>query len=104
MNFRSAVSLLLVGILTAACGRGLYIHHIGQYEKVIRTYTEHDEPDVTFLISKWDTVFRKWRITSDTAVILYQVDTRTQICRWGEQIVPCEGLKRDPDMRLYIDW
>ena len=104
MKLRAAFSLFAIIAFATACGRGMYIHHIGQYEKVVRTYTEADEPGVTFLISKWDTVFRKWRITDDTAVILYQVDTRTQICRWGAQIVPCQNVKRDPDMRLYIDW
>ncbi len=97
-------SILTVGLLALGCGRGLILRQIEQNEKIVRTYSEPDDPDATIVISRWDTIVRKWRVTSNTAAVLYQVDTRTQICRSGSQIVPCENIKRDPDMALYIAW
>ena len=98
--------LLVVAVVTCTngCGRGLIVRNIGQHDQIVRTYELHDGEDATIVISKWGTMVRKWRVTDDTAGVLYQVDTTARICRSGRDVVPCENVKRDTDMAGYIDW
>jgi len=100
----SACWIAAVGISAVGCGRGLIVRNIGQHEQIVRTYESHSGDDSTIVISKWGTIVRKWRVTDDTSGVLYQVDTTARICRSGRDVVPCENVKRDSDMREYIDW
>jgi hypothetical protein len=102
MTLRCLAFCLLI-TLVVGCGRGLIINSIGQREKIVQRY-EEPSGDATILISRWGTIVRKWRVTDDTSGLLYQVDVIARICRSGGQVVPCENVKRDPDMRKFIDW
>ena len=91
-------------LITTGCGRELIVRDIEQHETVINKYREPRGNDGTILISRWGSLIRKWRVTDDASALLYQVDTTTQICRAGVQIVPCSNIKLDADMAPYIDW
>jgi len=101
---RTAYWTVTVGLCAIGCGRGLIVRNIGQHDQIVRTYESHSGDDSTIVISKWGTIVRKWRVTDDTSGVLYQVDTTARICRSGRDVVPCENVKRDSDMREYIDW
>jgi hypothetical protein len=105
MKFRGSAWWLAVGAMLAnGCGRGLLIRNIGQQEAILARYEERGSHDVTIVISRWGMIVRKWRVTNAAAGVLYQVDTTARICRSGREVVPCENVKRDPDMQRYIDW
>jgi hypothetical protein len=101
MNTRSI--LLIVLALSAGCSRSLYIQNIRQTDEIVRTYEERGD-EATIVISRWGNIYRKWRVTSSAMAVLYQVDVTTQICRAGVDVVPCENVKKDGDMRRYIVW
>ena len=96
--------LILAPMVVGACGRGLIVRNIGQHDKILRTYDERGADGATIVISQWGAIVRKWRVTEDSAGLLYQVDTTARICRSGREIVACENIKRDSDMQEYIDW
>jgi hypothetical protein len=102
---RSVVPAWLVGVLLlAGCGRGLNIHTITYHDTIIRQYDPPDDPDATIVISKSGTFYRKWRVTSEGAWTLYQVDVNARICLAVRLVVPRENVKRDADLRQFIDW
>ena len=102
--WRAARWIVTVGLCAVGRGRGLLVRNIGQHEQIVRTYESHSGHDSTIVNSKWGTIVRKWRVTDDTSGVLYQVDTTARVCRSGSDVVPCENVKRDSDMRENIDW
>jgi len=98
---RSA-ALLAVLLIIAGCGRETLIEDIEYHERILNRY---DEPSgATILITRWGTLIRKWRITDELYALLYQVDSNTQVCETGGGIVDCDALRRDRDMRRFINW
>ncbi len=80
------------------------MREIERTDRILKSYDSKGGDDATIVISQYGTIIRKWRVTSDNAGCIYQVDTTARICKAGREVVPCENVKRDVDMQQYIDW
>jgi hypothetical protein len=94
---------LLAAAVIAGCGARTQIANLMHDSWQI--LKEYERDGYTYFVVREGPRYTKIvQLPTGPVYTVYEVDTLTRNCKWGEVLIRCEGLQADPDLGGFLTW